>query len=153
MSRIYSLAYLTSCALSPTQAVGLAAELGYAHVGLRLLPNAPGARQQHLIDRPEVLRETIAAQRDTGVGVLDLEIIRIGEDFDERRYLPLLEAGAALRAGCRSLHRARFPTGHRTSRDRGGADGFAEAVSGAVENLCRGFRGRGGIFENGRPRI
>lgn len=98
MSRIYSLAYLTSYTLTPPQAVRLAGELGYAYVGLRLLPNAAGAPQQFLIGQPEVLRETVAAQKDTGVGVFDLEIIRIGEGFDPKAYLPLLEAGAALKA-------------------------------------------------------
>lgn len=43
-------------------------------------------------------RETVAAQRDTGVGVPDLEIIRIGPGFDARAVSPLLEAGAALKA-------------------------------------------------------
>ncbi|MFC5522153.1 sugar phosphate isomerase/epimerase family protein [Polaromonas jejuensis] len=98
MSRIYSLAYLTSNTLTPPQAVRLAGELGYAYVGLRLLPNAAGAPQQFLIGQPEVLRETVAAQRDTGVGVFDLEIIRIAEGFDARSYQPLFEAGAALKA-------------------------------------------------------
>ncbi len=98
MSRLYSLAYLTSYTLTPPQAVRLAGELGYAYVGLRLLPNAAGAPQQFLIGQPEVLRETVATQKDTGVGVFDLEIIRIGEGFDARSYLPLLEAGAALKA-------------------------------------------------------
>lgn len=98
MSRVYSLAYLSSNLCTPPQAVRLAAELGYAHVGLRLLPNGPGGPQQHLIDQPEVLRETQAALRDTGVGIFDLEIIRIAEGFDPRSYLPLLEAGAALKA-------------------------------------------------------
>ena len=98
MTRIYSMAYLTSNTCTPPQAVRLAAELGYAWTGLRLLPNMAGAPQQFLIGQPEVLRETVAAQRDTGVGIFDLEIIRIGEGFDERAYLPLLEAGAALNA-------------------------------------------------------
>lgn len=98
MPRIYSLAYLSACTLTPPQAVRLAAELGYAHAGLRLLPNAAGAPQQQLIGHPEVLRETLAAQRDTGVGIFDLEIIRIDEGFDVSRYIPLLEAGAALQA-------------------------------------------------------
>jgi sugar phosphate isomerase/epimerase len=97
-ARIYSLAYLTSNLCTPPQAIRLAGELGYAHVGLRLLPNATGAPQQFLINQPEVLRETVAAQKDTGVGVFDLEIIRIGDDFDPSTCLPLLEAGAALRA-------------------------------------------------------
>ena len=98
MTRIYSMAYLTSNLCTPPQAVRLAAELGYAWVGLRLRPNMAGAPQQFLIGQPEVLRETVAAQQDTGVGIFDLEIIRIGEGFDERAYLPLLEAGAALKA-------------------------------------------------------
>lgn len=98
MPRSYSLAYLTSNTLTPPQAIRLAADLGYANVGLRLLPNAAGAPQQFLIGLPDVLRETVAAQRDTGVGVLDLEIIRIGPGFDALAYLPLLEAGAALQA-------------------------------------------------------
>jgi sugar phosphate isomerase/epimerase len=98
MTRIYSMAYLTSNMCTPPQAVRLAAELGYAWVGLRLLPNMAGAPQQFLIGQPEVLRETIAAQQDTGVGIFDLEIIRIGDSFDERAYVPLLEAGAALKA-------------------------------------------------------
>lgn len=98
MSRVYSLAYLTSNTLTPPQAVALAAELGYQFVGLRVLPNGPGGPQQHLIAQPATLRETVAAHRDTGVGVFDLEIIRIGSAFDPRAYLPLLEAGAALQA-------------------------------------------------------
>ncbi|MEX8518349.1 MAG: sugar phosphate isomerase/epimerase family protein [Leptothrix sp. (in: b-proteobacteria)] len=98
MSRIYSLAYLTSNTLTPPQAVRLAAQLGYRCVGLRLLPNAAGAPQQLLLGQPAVLRETVAALDETGVGVFDLEIIRIGADFDPRTCLPLLEAGAALKA-------------------------------------------------------
>ncbi len=98
MPRIYSLAYLSSYTLTPPQALRLASELGYAQVGLRLLPNMAGAQQQFLIGKPEVLRETLAVQKDTGVELLDLEIIRINEGFDARTYLPLLEAGAALKA-------------------------------------------------------
>lgn len=98
MSRVLSMAYLTACQLSPVDAVRTAAQLGYANLGLRLLPNAPGAPQQHLIGRPEAMRETVAALRDTGVGVFDLEIIRIGEGFDPQAYRPLLDAGAALGA-------------------------------------------------------
>jgi sugar phosphate isomerase/epimerase len=96
--RSYSLAYLTAHTCTPPQALQLAAKLGYAAVGLRLQPNAPGAPQQFLIGLPEVLRETQAVQRDTGVAVFDLEIIRIGEHFDLEFYRPLFEAGSALNA-------------------------------------------------------
>ena len=69
MTRTYSLAYLSSHRCTPAQAIGVAAQAGYPYVGLRLWPNAPGAPQQHLLGQPEALRETLAVQRDTGVGV------------------------------------------------------------------------------------
>ena len=96
--RTLSLAYLTSRNCTPPQAIGVAAQSGYDAVGLRLWPNAPGAPQQHLLGLPEVLRETVAACRDTGVGVFDLEIIRIGEQFDPHAWDALYDAGAALKA-------------------------------------------------------
>ena len=98
MSRTYSLAYLSSHRCTPPEAVRVAAANGYAFTGLRLWPNAPGAPQQHLLGQPAVLRETQAAIRDTGVGIFDVEIIRIGETFDVHTWDALYEACAALGA-------------------------------------------------------
>ena len=98
MTRTYSLAYLSSHRCTPAQAIRIAAQTGYQFVGLRLWPNAPGAPQQHLLDQPAALRETLAAQRDTGVGVFDLEIIRINEQFDPHAWDALYDVGAQLRA-------------------------------------------------------
>ncbi|MEN9384035.1 MAG: hypothetical protein RL323_1178 [Pseudomonadota bacterium] len=98
MMRTYSLAYLGSRRCTPPEAIGVAAANGYAFVGLRLWPNAPGAPQQFLLDRPDVLRETLAAQADTGVGVFDVEIIRIDENFDPHTWDALYDACAALKA-------------------------------------------------------
>jgi sugar phosphate isomerase/epimerase len=98
MARVYSLAYLGSHRCTPPEAIRVASACGYGFVGLRLWPNAPGAPQQFLLGQPAVLRETLAAQRDTGVGVFDLEIIRIGETFDPHTWDALFEAGAALNA-------------------------------------------------------
>jgi sugar phosphate isomerase/epimerase len=98
MTRTYSLAYLTSHRCTPADAVRIAAAQGYGFVGLRLWPNAPGAPQQHLLDEPQALRETLAALHDTGVGVFDLEIIRIGADFDPHRWDALYDIGARLNA-------------------------------------------------------
>lgn len=96
--RRYSLAYLTAASLSVPQMLAAAARLGYQTVGLRLHPNAPGAQHQPLLGDAATLREAVAVQRDTGVGVFDLEIIRLAEGFDPEVYRPLLEAGAALGA-------------------------------------------------------
>ena len=98
MTRTYSLAYLSSHRCTPAEAIGVAAKTGYSFVGLRLCPNAVGAPQQHLLGQPVALRETLAAQADTGVGVFDLEIIRIGEQFDPHTWDALYDAGAALKA-------------------------------------------------------
>lgn len=98
MTRLYSLAYLSSHRCTPAEAIQVAAVTGYRFVGLRLWPNAPGAPQQHLLGNPDALRETLAVQKDTGVGVFDLEIIRIGEQFDPHQWDALYDAGAALQA-------------------------------------------------------
>ncbi len=96
--RAYSLAYLSASRCTPPEAIRTAAATGYASVGLRLWPNAPGAPQQFLLGLPAVLRETLAAQNDTGVGVFDLEIIRLGAQFDPHTWDALYDAGAALKA-------------------------------------------------------
>lgn len=98
MPRTYSLAYMTSHRCTPVQSVSIAARLGYAHVGLRPWPNAPGGPHQPLIGQPQVLRETLAALRDTGVGVFDLEIIRLQPAFDVHAWDALYELGATLQA-------------------------------------------------------
>lgn len=97
-ARTYSMAYLTAHRCGAPEAVRVAAATGYNFVGLRLWPNAPGTPYQHLLGDAALMRETLAVCRDTGVGVFDLEIVRIGEGFDPRLYLPLFEAGAALGA-------------------------------------------------------
>ena len=96
--RTYSLAYLTAHASTVPQAVRIAAELGYAAVGLRLQPNGPGAPYQTLIGNAAVLRETQALMRDTGVGVFDLEIVRIGAHFKLADHAALMDIGQTLGA-------------------------------------------------------
>ena len=77
-----SLAYLTSASLSPPDSISLAAELDYQAVGLRALPVAPGADFSPLIEDAGLLRETIARMEATGVGVFDVEIVRLGPNFN-----------------------------------------------------------------------
>ena len=98
MQRVYSMAYLTACHGTAAQAIRIAAGHGYRHVGLRLAPNGAGGAVQALVGEPALLREVQALQRDTGVTTYDLEIVRIGEAFDARAFLPLFETGAALGA-------------------------------------------------------
>lgn len=94
----FSMAFLTGASFTAPDAVAVAAEVGYQHVGLRLLPNGAGGQFQALIDAPEAMRETLALLKDTGVQVYDLEIVRIGEAFNANDYLPLFDAGQRLGA-------------------------------------------------------
>jgi sugar phosphate isomerase/epimerase len=98
MSRLLSLAYLTAASLAPPEAVRLAAKLGYDAIGVRVAPITPGGGFAPLIE-DKVLREaTRGAIAETGVGVFDVEIVRIAADFDAAKLLPFLETCAALGA-------------------------------------------------------
>jgi len=98
MPRTYSLAYLTQLDLPPARAVAIAARTGYAFVGLRLLPAAPGGVAHPLMDDPAGLADTLAAVADSGVGVFDLELIRLGPAFRAADYGSFFEVGARLGA-------------------------------------------------------
>lgn len=96
--RNYSLSYLTASSLTPPQAVAVAAQAGYSHVGLRLWPSMPGGPFQDLVGDRALMRETVARLHDTGLAVFDVEVIRMGENFDAATCMPFLEAAAALKA-------------------------------------------------------
>lgn len=98
MSRLLSMAYLTAAALTPPEAVRLAAKLGYDQIGVRILPVAHGGAFAPLIADAAMLNETRAAIAQTGVGVFDVEIIRLGPGFDAAATQPFLETCAALGA-------------------------------------------------------
>jgi sugar phosphate isomerase/epimerase len=98
MSRIYSMAYLTSAPLPAPECISLAAKLGYHAVGIRILPAAPGGDVQDLIADKAALRETVARMQATGVSVFDVEIIRINEHFALENYKAFLEVCGALSA-------------------------------------------------------
>lgn len=97
MSRIISLAHLTVIELAPPEAIACAAEAGYSHASLRLAPSAPGVEAQFpMIGDTPMFRETQKRLADTGVEILDFEILRIGRDTKLTDFLPVLETGAKL---------------------------------------------------------
>ncbi len=98
MPRLYSLAYLTAAQLSAPDAVRLAAKLGYDAIGVRILPVAPGGAFSPLIEDAALRKQTLTALRETGVSVFDVEIIRLGPDFDAKATRPFLETCALLKA-------------------------------------------------------
>ena len=93
----YSLAQLTVLWASPPELVRLAASAGYDFVGLRLL-EVTGGDAWPLATDPQLMRETKAAMEGYGVGVLDVELIRLSPDLNPPDVIPALEAAAQLGA-------------------------------------------------------
>jgi sugar phosphate isomerase/epimerase len=94
----YSLAFLTVFDLGPVETVRVAAESGYDLVGLRMLPAAPTERDYPLMTDDALLDEVSAAVRDTGIGVADVEIVRLKPDTDVRDFEPFFARAARLGA-------------------------------------------------------
>ena len=85
MKPAIGLAALTVMELTPPEQVAVAAQAGYSHVGLRLIPVAG---QTLAPFDPRELEQRLA---DTGIKVLDLEVFRLAT----RRALPTVSAGCA----------------------------------------------------------
>jgi sugar phosphate isomerase/epimerase len=96
MTRSYSLAQLIALHYTPPQMVQLAADTGCSACGIRILPASPGGVHHAMAPGSPLLHETRARIGATGVRVLDLEIIRIGAQFDAKAYGAFFEVGAAL---------------------------------------------------------
>jgi sugar phosphate isomerase/epimerase len=77
MTRALSLAALTVLELTPPEMVTCAAEAGFSHVGIRLLPATPTEPQYDLIGDTPMLREVEHRLAGTGLKVLDVEIFRL----------------------------------------------------------------------------
>ncbi len=77
MTRLISLAALTVLELTPPEMVSCAAEAGFSHVGIRLLPATRTEPQYDIIGDTPMLRDLERRLADTGVNVLDVEIFRI----------------------------------------------------------------------------
>jgi sugar phosphate isomerase/epimerase len=99
MTHRYSLAFLTVVDLGPVEAVKAAAAAGYDLIGLRLLPAAPGTEADYpLLTDDGLLAETSAALADTGLGVADIEIVRLKPGTDVESFAAFFERGRRLGA-------------------------------------------------------
>ena len=98
MRRRFSLAHLTVIRLSPPQAIEAAARTGYDTVGLRLTGGTEITPAYPLMDDKPLMRATKAAMSATGVGVLDIEFVRISPETDVSSLEPFAAAGAELNA-------------------------------------------------------
>lgn len=97
-----SLAHLTVLDSSPVDVVSIAADAMLDAVGLRFHPD-PRFPDEPRYDTPSVsgpmFKETKRRLADTGLAVLDVEVVRLLPDTDPESYVPLMEMGAELGAG------------------------------------------------------
>lgn len=98
MARPIALAALTVLELAPPDLVSCAADAGYDHVGLRLLPATAEEVQHAMVGDTPLVRETARRLADTGVRALDIEIFRLKPETDVETYRAALETGARLGA-------------------------------------------------------
>jgi sugar phosphate isomerase/epimerase len=92
-----SLAHLTMIHLSPPNLVAVAGRCGYRYVGLRLTEVTGGDAWPILTDAA-LLKETRSELAASGVGVLDVELVRLRPETIVADYVPMLEIAALLGA-------------------------------------------------------
>jgi sugar phosphate isomerase/epimerase len=94
----FSLAHLTVLGCAPPEVTYIAARAGYDFVSFRLIPMGVAGEATFDITNKETLRQTKAALASTGLTLHDIEVARISDGLDPRRFLPGMEAGAELGA-------------------------------------------------------
>ncbi|UXA20212.1 sugar phosphate isomerase/epimerase [Mycobacterium sp. SMC-4] len=99
MRRPITLAPLTVLELGPDELVACAAQAGYDGVGLRLIRATEQEPLRPTIGRTALIRETRRRLDDTGMFVLDVEVLRLRPETRVRTdFGPLLETAAYLGA-------------------------------------------------------
>ena len=98
MARAIGLAALTVLDVAPPEQVALAAEAGFSHVGLRLIPATPEEVRHPVVGDTPMVREIERRLADTGVQVLDVEIFRLTPDVRIADFEPAMAIAARLGA-------------------------------------------------------
>jgi sugar phosphate isomerase/epimerase len=129
VTRKIGLAWLTVPELPAPEQVSVAAQAGYTHVGLRLIPVA----NQVLPAFDE--RETARRLADTGVKVLDVEVFRLAPETRVAGFEATIAAAARLGATELLVH---------------GADGDETRLTDAFARLCD-LAARHGLGANLEP--
>jgi sugar phosphate isomerase/epimerase len=98
MARTYSLAHLSMIAVPPARLASVAAQAGFELTGFRLTPSPSTGVDHGVLGDDRALADLRRAVDDAGVGILDVEVIRMKPPGAAEDPRPLLEAAAALGA-------------------------------------------------------
>ena len=99
LNRKIGIAPMTILELTPPEMVSVAAEAGYDFVGLRLVNATPEEPVRPTIGQTALIRETKQRLDDTGLEVVDIEILRLKPETNVRAdFEAFFETGAFLGA-------------------------------------------------------
>lgn len=84
--------------LSPPQLIQLAADAGFASVGLRTLAATAGGVEYPMPVGSPLFQATQKAMADTGVAVEVIEVVVLASHTDVQAFLPALQSGSVLGA-------------------------------------------------------
>ena len=97
-SRTVGIDHLTLLQVSPPELVTIASETGFDAIGIRVATAGPGEEPWPITVGSPMLEETLRRLQDTGVQVLDVEVIRLGPEIKRQDYETVLEVGGRLGA-------------------------------------------------------
>ncbi|MSP66658.1 MAG: sugar phosphate isomerase/epimerase [Alphaproteobacteria bacterium] len=130
-----SIAHLTVLEASPPEMVSFAAACGYDTVGLRIRldPRWPNETQYPMIGGTPMLKETLRRMADTGVKVLDIEVVRLMPNTRPPELVPMFECGVELGAKfvlvlCNDPDEARATANFAAVAERAGALGLISCL-------------------------
>lgn len=97
-ARRFSLAYLTVLGTPPRETVEVAATAGYEFVSLRLTPVTPDEPSFPFLTDSKLVRDVVKALGETGVSLLDVELVRTDPGMAVVDFAPFMEVSAELGA-------------------------------------------------------
>jgi sugar phosphate isomerase/epimerase len=102
MTRKFGLVPLTAIELTPPQLVDVAVRAGYDAISLRLSPFRAGEAQHPMLItggiKPPMLVETEQRLQDSGLELLDVEVMLLTAERDVHDFEPVFEVAAMLEA-------------------------------------------------------
>ncbi len=94
----YELAHLSMIAVPPARLAAVAAAAGFDFTGFRLTPSPSTGIDHRILGDDRALASLRRAVDDAGIGILDVEVIRMKDPSAVEEARPLLEAAQALGA-------------------------------------------------------
>jgi sugar phosphate isomerase/epimerase len=97
MKTEFSLAQLTVLGCAPPELIYIASMTGYDNVSIRpIYMGLPGEPNYDLASNKVMFKQTKRALAETGLKLLDIELARVYDGMDPKRYLPAMEVAAEL---------------------------------------------------------